>query len=406
MDSGPSTPPLLEHTIFPRNSVNLVVGPTHIGKTFFVNKLLNNYKLYFNGPVGRILIVLCNDRVQPLALELAAADEVEVEQIPLSEFVPYNLEANDLVVIDDLQIVTPAIRETITVGAHHYNLVSLFVITHDLVGNANFELVRKCHRLFLFMSANANTRQINHIINYFYHDIEIKKYLKTVASFCQQEREVLALELNPITSSSSSSSQNSQVILALSHIGCLLTKGYYLLYPFPHWGQTYTAQIGANYSVQGIELPPTANMPESTLVAVPVSAVVKAKAAAAAAKTEPKCMDKVQWEETNREIEENIESYFPPQKWQKIKNLAKEILRNKQFCVKTDGKTFHLVNKPKTEVSLIDFLAVATRRAAPMEQERDPTWRVFAMHVDTLLKNNAPKDLFKNKLLMPAKFQF
>ena len=95
MDSSESSN-LLEYNPFPRNSVNLVVGPTHIGKTYFVTKLLNNYKLYFSGPVGRILIVLCNERVQPLNFDPNQLLDVSVEHILLSEFVPDNLQEHDL----------------------------------------------------------------------------------------------------------------------------------------------------------------------------------------------------------------------------------------------------------------------------------------------------------------------
>jgi hypothetical protein len=397
MESTETT--LLNYTPFPRNSVNLIVGPTHIGKTFFVTKLLNNYKQFFIGPVERILIVLCNDRVQPLTFDSKL--DVHVEQIPLSEYVPDILLPHDLVVIDDLQTETSAIQHTISVSAHHYNLVALFVITHNLLGNPNFELVRRCHRLFLFMNATTNTSQAIYFINHFYQDPEIKKYLKTVVAFCEREKEILALELNRLASQA----KHLQVILAFSHLGQLVDKGFFYLYPYPHWGNKYSLDIGNTVAMDIDEdHNQPSSFPDPTLVAVPVSAIVRTKRPNAE-KKEAICSERKQWEETIREIEENIESYFPPPRWQKVKNLAKEILRNPDFCVKTDGKTFHLKDRPRTVVSMIDFLAVATRRAGPMERDRDPIWKNYGMHVETLLRNNAPKDLFKNKLLMPKKFQ-
>ena len=403
---------LLEFSVFPRNSVNLVVGPTHIGKTYFVTQLLNNYKLFFPPPVNRIFVVQCNERVQPLTFD--ASLDVSVEQIPVSEFIPENLEENDLVVIDDLQTLTEPIRLTISVCAHHYNLAALFVITHSLLGSPNFELVNYCHRLFLFLSASTNARQILYIINHFYHDLETKNYLKTVLGFCQSEKEVLALELNPLASQSTTTNSQQQVVLAFSHLTTLLEKGYFFLYPYPHWGKEYTEALTASgYSVNkqmadSFEHDNSVRLPQPTLVAIPASVVIQAKASFAnnnSNSTSKKCSDEKQWEETNKIIEENIESYFPPTKWQKIKNLAKEILGNSQFCVKTDGKTFHLRDKQRTEVSLIDFLAVVTRRAAPMEKDRNPVWKLYRMHVDTLLRNNAPKDLIKNNFLLPQRFQ-
>ena len=233
--------------------------------------------------------------------------------------------------------------------------------------------------------------------------------------FCQSEKEVLALELNPLASQTKSSPQ---VVLAFSHLTSLVDKGYFLLYPYPHWGKDYTANFTAKtltvVKPKMSELFPYEDVsafPIPTLVAVPIDSVMQVKASAAATtadgeKKKVRCWEETQWEETNEEILELIESYFAPTKWQRIKNLAKEILCNPNFCVKTDGKTFHIRNRQRrTEVSLIDFLAVATRQAGPMERERDPTWKMYALHVETLLKNNAPKDLFKNKLLLPARYR-
>lgn len=401
MESRQST--TLEFNPFPRNSVNLVVGPTHIGKTYFVTRLLNNYKVFFPLPVERIFVVLCNERVQPLQFD--AKLDVTIEQIPLDEFLPDNLKNNDLVLIDDLQTVTEHIRLTISVCAHHYNLVSLFVITHSLVGSPNFELVNYCHRLFLFLSASTNARQISFIISRFFFDVETKNHLFRVLGFCQSEGEVLALELNPLANQA----KKRQVVLAFSHLTLLLDKGYFLLYPFPNWGNEYSKTF--KYSVNktmsdSFEHTDISKLPPSTLIAVPVSVLVQAKSGNAANSNNSKqCSEKSQWEQTTQEIEESIESYFSPMKWQKVKNLATEILRNANFCVKTDGKTFHIKDKPKTLVSMIDFLAVATRRAAPMEKDKNPIWKIYGQHVETLLNNNAPKDLFKNKLLIPKRFQ-
>ena len=254
----------------------------------------------------------------------------------------------------------------------------------------------------------------------------MKNYLKTVVGYCQSEREVLALELNPLASN-----PRNQVILAFSHLSKLVDKGFFLVYPYPHWGNLYIKEFihsidiskmnfinnssSSSKSIANETFPfmddvagggTVVNLPQPTLVVVPASAVVQAKKNFdGGPRKDVKCVEKTQWNETIREIEENIESYFPANKWQRIKNLAKEIMRNPMFCVKTDGKTFHIKERPRTEVSLIDFLAIATRRAGPMERERDPTWKLYSMHVETLLKNNAPKDLFKNKVLIPKRFR-
>lgn len=394
----------LEYTPFPRNSVNLIVGPTHIGKTYFVTKLLSNYKKYFTSPINRILIILCNERVLPLTFPPEL--DVPVEQIPLKEYDSEDLQENDLVVIDDLQSITHHIRLTITVCAHHYNLVSLFVVTHNLLGSPNFELINHCHRLFLFMNASSNSRQVTYIVNSFFKDTETRDYLKSVIGFVESEQEVLGIEFNPLASQD----RRLQVVVAFSHLTSLIDKGYFLLYPFSNWGAKYTSNFKDSVlpsMSDNFPFDENTSFPPSTLVAVPASVVVKAKKAKLeddGGNSATKCMKQSQWNETIRDIEESIEHYFAPPKWQTVKNLAREILRNSSFCVTQDGKTFHLKDKPKSVVSLIDFLALATRKAGPTEKEKKKEWNIYSLHVDALLKNKAPRDLFKNRLLLPAKY--
>src|SRR5574343_196635 len=59
-------PKLLHYKPFPRNSVNLVTGPTSVGKTRFITHLFNHFPVYFQPPVNRILVVQCNGRMQPI----------------------------------------------------------------------------------------------------------------------------------------------------------------------------------------------------------------------------------------------------------------------------------------------------------------------------------------------------
>lgn len=394
---------LLEFEPFPNNSVNLIVGPTGVGKTFFVTRLLNNFKLYFASPVKRIFVVLCNDRVEPIVFDSDLP--VVVEQKPLSEFIPDDLQESDLVLLDDLQLVTESVRFAITVCAHHYNLVSLFVVTHNLVGNANFELVKYCHRLFMFMSASANVNQLFFLINRFYYEDEVKKYLKSVANFCQKEKEILALELNPLAAQNKN--RHVQTVLAFSHITTLITKGYFFIYPYPHWGKEYVQDFV--YTVEktmSLDVSEAVSFPVPTLVAVPLEVVREKKKHESKQQQQQQtsvCAEKNQWEQTVLDIEENIESYFAPPRWQRAKNVAKEILQHPQYCVSVDGKTFHLKssNKPSDKMSLIDFVNVVTRRVGPKEKiVNNSTWKACKLHVSMLLKNNAPRDLFKNKLIL------
>ena len=252
---------------FPRNSVNLVSGPTSSGKTFFVSRLLENYKVYFQGPVERIVVVLCNERIPNLSLNLnSEEEETFIIQVPLKDFDPEQLKENDLVVIDDLQALTDVVRLTISVCAHHYNLASLFIITHSLLGNRNnFELLSLCHRIFLFLKGTANARLFKYLNGNFYQDPDIQQALRDIVPFCQRNNQVLGLELNPLASNSTDTKKIN--VLGFSHLPSLVSKGYFIIYTTSHLAMEYDKhanhirvepELASDFADKSINCPNTA----------------------------------------------------------------------------------------------------------------------------------------------------
>lgn len=449
-----SQPPKREPTLFtfspfPKYSVNIVTGPTFVGKTYFITQLVNRYKTYFESEVGRVFVVLCNSRVN--AINFSETLDVPVEQVLLSDFNPDQLEYNDLVIIDDLQHLTPEVKLTISVCAHHTSLASLFVVTHSLLGSSNFELLSLCHRIFLFLGSTANNRLTSFILDRFFTDPEVKAYLKTVLNFCSGQNEVLALELSPVGLSPP------QMILAFSHLSQLHPssqrertapndrntedvvedhskkektvekRGFCLLYPSPHFGEKFAGRFPAGSSAKnkrGSAIPPvlvdteqkedgimsinfinsdsTRNLPPNTLIALPAHFVIDQVASASAPKAdETECADRESWETTMENIEDNIESYFPLKRWKICKNLAREILSNPKFCITRDGKHVHLVEKHSTtKVNLLSFVGLATRKAGPSEKSKKDEWAVYMPHIRQLLASGTPKELFANTLLL------
>lgn len=403
MDLEPSTSKqqqLFSFTPFPKYSVNIVTGPTSVGKTYFVKQIVNNYKTFFSGPVSRVVVVLCNARVQ--SIDFDPDLDLPVEQTLLSDFVPDHLEDNDLVIIDDLQHVTPEVKLTISVCAHHQSLASLFVITHSLLGSPQFGLLSLSHRVFLFLGSTANKRLTNYILDHFYTDPEVKGYLKTVLNFCSQQNQVLALELSPV-----GGGRGPQAICAFSHLTQLVSadKKYCYLYPLPHFGETFVNRFQAEppvtMSVTFLTEPTTRDLPANTLIALPAQFVSEQQQRDVTT-THDDCADRTMWETTLQDIEDNIESYFPIKKWKVCKNLAKEILSNSAFCITQDGKYMHLVDKPhNTKVNLISFIGLATRKAGPTEHVlKKPEWQVYSPHIQTLLAHGTPRELFVNTLLL------
>lgn len=393
MASGPSTP--VSFTPFPRHSVNLLTGPTSIGKTTYIRNIIENRHLFFQTPINRIFIVLCNERVQEVPLQSDL--DIPVEQIPLSLYEPELLQEHDLVVIDDIQKVTEHIRLTISVCAHHYNLASLFVVTHSLLNHSNFELLSLCHRVFLFLRASSNTRLSKYILSNFFQEPEVKEALTSIINFCLKEEEVLALELN----APASTIRDKIKYIAFSHLTNLITKGFCYIYPNPQALMDYNdSHIHLRVEPELAELFREDTIPKYALVAVPTKAIIASKVSPTVLDEEhPKCTKQEQWKNTVDEIEELIESNFKTSRWTNCKALAVEILRNKKFCVYTDGRYFQLIGRPDTRVALLEFLGVATRPAHKTELSNTHKYKVFKKHAQEIREFGSLPSLIKNKLL-------
>lgn len=389
---------------FPSHSVNLFTGPTSVGKTHYITHLINHYPLYFEAAVKRIVIVTCNDRVQPISLSSTIG--IQVAQFPLEEFHYDFLEEDDLVVIDDIQDLTnPVLEHTISVGAHHYKLASLLLVTHSLLGNKrNFSSLAKVHRVFLFLRATSNSRLCKHLIDHFFQDTETQVYLKEVLAFCQRQKQVLAVEINSIVSS------NNLPLVAFSHLECLPTDSYCIVYPMPLVGQEYLENFDGQLETTASASFPyqdASQLPRHSLVAVPAQAVVAAKLRQGGKGSLNNhnnvcAAEKSKWLNVNIDLESMIEDHFHMNKWQTVRNLAKAIFTNQKYCISDNGKYIFLHGRPHTKVSFVDFATVATRKAGPKET-RPPNWGVYMTHVQTLLAGGAPRDIFKNKLLLPKK---
>jgi hypothetical protein len=111
------------------------------------------------------------------------------------------------------------------------------------------------------------------------------------------------------------------------------------------------------------------------------------------------CSEEQQWTETMEEIEELIESAFKPGRWKDCKNLAREILRQKDWCVTTDGRFFHPEGKPNKKISLLDFVGEVTRQVAPKEKHKDKLWREYKPFVRQLRSKGVHKSVFKNHFI-------
>jgi len=393
---------------FPRRSVTLLLGPTSSGKTYFLHRILEQSHLYFSpSPVSRIVVVLCNDRVPPYHLNQEQQHPApQVVQVTLDDFEPEFLEPDDILVIEDLQTLTPPLRDCINVLTHHLDLRATLVVAHSLLGNKNFELLSLVHRTLFFLGSTGVSRAARFVVRDFFQDAETRAYLKSVIGFCERLKVPLLIETNTLASA-----QLGQ--LALSHL-LQWIKGYSLVYPQVGMQSVYeTSQASPDDQLQPsyldtfdaeATLASSSSLPSPTFVVFPAQALLKqksrAKEATTAAETKESCAEKEAWESVTEMVEEMIENYFPAKKLMQVRNLAREILSHPKICLSTDARMLHLKKVPKTKVPLLDFLTVATRPLGPSEQVHRPEYQSYSKLARALLERGAPQNLIKNKFLV------
>jgi hypothetical protein len=109
------------------------------------------------------------------------------------------------------------------------------------------------------------------------------------------------------------------------------------------------------------------------------------------------------WNKFNEYLSTEIKSTFPVRRWNPAFNLAREMLRCKEFCISSDFCTISTEQKPHQVFSIIDFLNACTRKGGPGEsREKLQHYRPL---VEVLLKNNIPQTFIINKLLLQNSFQ-
>jgi hypothetical protein len=102
------------------------------------------------------------------------------------------------------------------------------------------------------------------------------------------------------------------------------------------------------------------------------------------------------------DLETQIEDFISHRYWLAAKSLLKEILRNDQICILTDGRQMRIKNKPMAKVGITDFITVAIRKDGPSEYLRVDTeeYRNYRLFARCMLDKHCPKSIFKNRLLI------
>jgi len=410
---------------FPSASSTLIVAPPYTGKTYFVKQVLEAQELYFERPISNVIVINCDERVKfyelqdrPVRPDEESRPLPQVEQFVWETFDSEALKEGDVVVIDDLQVITPRVRELITALAHHCCLGHLFVICHGVLGTRMYELLSYVHRVCLFTASTAVVRLGLYVIQRFFVDAELKDFLKRVLGICERQQEILILEINNLPG-------NVQPYhVALSHLTRLRNPEapFAMAYSYPSKSGLYE-QLARQKRIAKVApellkaLPQKDFLPQGSFLILDPASVEKLREEEEEKEesrnrdyedaTVEDCVEKqtAEWDETVAELETRIEDFIDPKggKWLLAKNLLKEILRNSNICILENRKEMMLNDIYSTRVSILDFITNAIRRAGPSEREtraNSAEYRLYRTYVQALLKNLCPKSIFKNNLLL------
>jgi hypothetical protein len=461
--SPPSPPPSLstcDFQPFKRNSVNLIPAPTNSGKSYLIAHLIRHRHIYFAGnPIGRVIYVYCNpssarfwltppSAAGPASPSLstfaspsqagledifaiggpetaavpatATDDEIEIIHLRLEDFSSPEtfLREQDLVVFEDVHLFHPSIELTVDVYSHHLNLCATFIICQALIAGQGKQklspLLNLVHNVLLLFNSTAATRYFKYILNYFFHDDDLKAYLKQILSFGQRYKQAAWLEVNSVASQPSKH-------LAITSLNRLADaeNPHCFCHPQPFAADKLLKSQEDCFAHMDVE--ELAHAPPNTFILVPAKNVVKVNNKKRAAdggdlsallgdgSSSHKCAAEEKWDQVNEIIESRIEGIFDHAKWRKAKNLAVDILSNPELCVSDDGKWLmmrqgegkhHLGVNP---ISLSDFLLQCTKQQGP-NQHASGKLLLYRKFVKLLLSNGTPADLIKNKGLLAADY--
>lgn len=386
-------------------SVNVISGSTNSGKTTLLLNIIKHRLYCFVRPFSKVIVVLCNPKVDGSSYLDLADDTLNIEICYLDEFSPgEHLTENAVLIFEDVYALTKDILECVNVNAHHLDLASLFIVCQSIFGEEDFKtLLSLAHRIFIYFSGTGGTKLAQYIRQYFFVNSDIKDYFKQIISFAERNKSIVLFELNEIAR------KDKPHFLAISGFEHFFDQetmnrkqnfqNNSIVFPHLHKQHLYEEEFGDNETeVEGID---PATLPKGSYLLVKAENVTQKKKEQKLSKEEePDCAK--DWKMVNDIIQEDIESALKFQKQQLAKNLAKSMLNSKHFCISKDGKTVMIKDQPKTATSLLDFLNTATRSSGPNEIP-DPK---FVLFTKFLLQSKTPMFYFKNKsLLNPPKRQ-
>lgn len=368
--------------LFPKYSTNLVIGPSNSGKSFLIKYLLSNPTNYFEKTPENIYIIHCNSQTPEYNLSV---DFSRVHQFNIEDFDLNLVEPESILVFEDVNILYESIRVACNVATHHLPLLSLFIVSQNVIGNKHFELVKLCHRAIFCLKSRAASNSADYIKRTFFKDFETKDYLSKVLQFAERSQTYLLLEINSIAARPGQ-------FIAYSNFDQVNFALAFSLNPITNL-PIYIIKKKDLMDVESLVGEITSPPPPNTFVILPFNSVfeqVKKKSNEVGP-----CASEKNWSQVLATVYSIIEQDLPLKRWRNAKSLARYVLESNSFCVTIDGRFISLKNRPLERVVFFDFLNDATRRATTWEKPKKE-WKLFKMFVKALVDSGNSTTPIKN----------
>ena len=454
---------------FPRASVNLITCASNSGKTHLLQKIFLHPGAFIedHASIRRVIYINCNKRdigfIHPWHHHAATQQqqdkqqqqeqERQQEQQPdlaanlhspsppsvinfellslgieeLGEFEDV-VERGDVVILDDLLILSEAVHHLVNYAAHHYNL-TVFIVTQSCLASPLYSLVSSVHNIVLFFKNSSTLRLAHHLLHQYFYCSATKKYLRDIFAQAERDKCILVLKINCVATS-----PHHKAVLAYSHIESLFADPAAATSPPPHCRVYpelgYREAFMEETALRKIKMPAklAASLHASgddTFILVPARNVLvqeeeeeeedKDEDEEEGAKKRKKgsaCLQR-EWEEMVEFLEAEIESSFPFKRWIHAKNLLRELLRCPDLCITADYKLCFIKDHKRknsatgvaaaaakhVHFSIVDFLNLATRHSAPGEMTSEKIFN-FVPLVRVLLAHAIPHTYIQNKMLL------